>query len=125
MQAVSHCLVVERIVLVVSKGMLNRGSEQAPSIPFRHTGICIQVYTVGEDESSAGGSHNTLPTSGMFWSGAFSMVGVGSVCVTSHLGNTVCHWGIPKDLLDICEQARQSYGNIAKDRTASCDSSTM
>jgi hypothetical protein len=65
MQAVSHCLVVERIVLVV-KGEDNRGSEQAPFIPFRRTGIRIQLYTVGVDESSAGGSHNTLATSRMF-----------------------------------------------------------
>jgi hypothetical protein len=51
------------------------------------------------------------------------MVGAGSVCATSHLGNTACHWGTPKDLLDLCKQARQSYGNINKDRTASCDPS--
>jgi hypothetical protein len=66
MQAVSHCLVVERIVLVVSKVVENRGSEQAPFIPFRRTGIRIQLYTVGVDGSSAGGSHNTLATSRMF-----------------------------------------------------------
>jgi hypothetical protein len=66
MQAVSHCLVVERIVLVVKRDDKNRGSEQAPFIPFRRTGIRIQLYTVGVDESSAGGSRNTLATSRMF-----------------------------------------------------------
>jgi hypothetical protein len=31
------------------------------------------------------------------------MVGVGSVCATSHLGNTANSWGTPQDLLDLCK----------------------
>jgi hypothetical protein len=52
------------------------------------------------------------------------MVGVGSVCVTSHLGDTAHHWGTPKYLLDLCKQARQSYENMTNDRTASCNPHT-